>query len=186
MSVRDGGLSNRPVVVFAGDWGGFIAGIERLSLNSCALVVVGSVLRDAAEALVATSRDPLRGVAGSMDWEETGVVGPAWLETEDWAECPFRDCERRGREILGPPLSETGSSEDWVRSWLRRGSREGCCWTGLLVKVMEADAFGREGLSGRVSLTLIFRWRLNFRESKTVASPRSRPAQKSSLSSSAS
>lgn len=187
-SVREGGRSYRPtaVVGFAGDWGALIAGSDRFSLSNCALVVVGSFRSETVDVFVTTSLAVRRGVEGGSDWAEEGVVGVGRLEMEDCAEWPSLDCERRIRGTMGPPLSETGSKLEGALSWLRRGSREGSCATGLLVNVMDAAVLGRDGLSGLDSLSLMLRWRVSFLESKTAPSPISRPDKKSSFSASAS
>jgi hypothetical protein len=95
LSARDGGLSYRDVIGFAGDCGyDRIVGIDRLSFNSCALVVVGSLRRPVMEVFDASSRR--RGVDGGTECTEEGVVGVGILEIEDCDECPpRRDCDLR-------------------------------------------------------------------------------------------
>ena len=58
----------------------------------------------------------LRGVEGGRDGAgEDVVVGVGKLETDDWDEWPRRDRDLLPpRCRIGPPLSETGSSEDCV------------------------------------------------------------------------
>src|SRR3569833_90488 len=118
VSVRDGGRSYpREVRGRAGDWGGRITGRERFSRSSWAHVVVGSLRRDRADVFWPTSYR--RGVDGGRQCAEDGVVGVGMLDTDDWAEWPpRRDCDRLARLKIGPPLSDTGSSDDdvWVRS----------------------------------------------------------------------
>lgn len=86
MSVREGGLSYRVITGLAGDCGfGFMVGMDRLSFNNCALVVVGSLRR-----VLADDFDPSslrRGVDGSSEWVELGVVGVAILVIDDCDEC---------------------------------------------------------------------------------------------------
>ena len=63
LSVRDGGLSYRDIIGFAGDWRyARIVGIDRFSFKSWALVVVGSFRRPPRDDFDASSR--LRGVEG--------------------------------------------------------------------------------------------------------------------------
>lgn len=87
-SLREGGLSYRDAIGFAGDWGyDRIVGIDRLSFNSWALVVVGSLRRAVMEGLDARSRR--RGVEGGSECIEDGVVGvgmPGMLLIEDCEE----------------------------------------------------------------------------------------------------
>ena len=86
-----------------------MAGKERFCFSSCALVVVGSLRREVVEVLEPSSL--LRGVEGPNDAVEEGVVGVGMLVTEDWAEWLSRDAGRRARCWIGPPLSDTGSSD---------------------------------------------------------------------------
>lgn len=70
---------------------------------------------------------------------------------------PKRDCDLlRPRDAMGPPLSDTGSSDDCVSdlSWMEdgRGSRE-TVGVGLLVNVSETAALGRVGLVVRAFLS---------------------------------
>ncbi len=120
---------------------------------------------------------------------EDGAVGVATLLTEDCEEWPSLDCERRLLLTIGPPVSDTGSSREVVRSWppSGRGRREPLfvevVAAGLLVKVSETAVFGRAGLVWRVVFILIFRFSVSLLESNTSPSPISRPDKKSSLTS---
>ena len=184
VSVLDGGLSYRDISGFAGDCGwDRMVGIDRLSFNSCALVVVGSLRRPVTDVFDPSSLR--RGVDGGTEWVEMGVVGVGILVIDDCDECPpSLDCDLRLRFAIGPPLSETGSSCDGTLSWppRGRGSREFVARAGLFVKVNETDVFGRTGLVWRVVLTLMLRFKVSLLESKT-SSPISRPDKKSSLTS---
>ena len=135
-----------------------MTGSDRFKRRSWALVVVGSLRKEAVDVFWPSSRR--RGVeGGGIDWTEDGVEGVGMLDRDDCAECPSRDWDFRARLIMGPPLSETGSRDDavCVRSWvIGRGSRE-VPDVGLLVKVMDTAALGREGLAGRVSLSRTLR-----------------------------
>jgi hypothetical protein len=158
-SVLDGGRSYRVGGGRAGDCVARIAGKDRFKRSSCAFVVVGSVVRsDACDAIWPSSL--LRGVDGVMVCVEEGVVGVVMLltlVTEECAECPpMRDKERLDwPRWIGPPLSETGSSEDCVcdRSWLTIGRGRRDTATGLFVNLRATEALGREGLAGLVALT---------------------------------
>ena len=87
-----------------------------------------------------------------------GVVTLVTLVTDECVECPNLDSERLVW-VIGPPLSETGSSEDCVcvRSWLTtggpigRGRRDPT--VVLLVNLRATAVLGRDGLAGLVSLT---------------------------------
>lgn len=158
--------------------------MDRLSFSSCALVVVGSLRRPVVDVFDPSSLR--RGVEGGNECVEPGVVGVGMLVIDDCDECPpSLDWDLRLRFVIGPPLSETGSSCDGTRSWppRGRGSREFCGLGGLLVKVNETAVFGRIGLVWRVVLTLILRFKVSLLESKTSPSPISRPDKKSSLTS---
>jgi hypothetical protein len=126
-----------------------MVGIDLFSFNSCALVVVGSLRRPGLEIL--DPRSLLRGVEGGSECVEPGVVGVGILVIEEVAEWPpSRDCDLRWRFGIGPPLSETGSKEEDVRSCPPngRGSREIVVVVveTLLVNVSETAVFGRAGL----------------------------------------
>lgn len=104
------------------------------------------------------------------------------LVTEDWAECPTLDCDRLWRFCIGPPVSETGSSDEGKRSCPRgRGNLEFTGGDGLLVKVSDMAAFGREGLLLRVDFIFMFLLTVSLPELKTSPSPISSPERKSSL-----
>ena len=161
-SVLEGGRSApRTVIGLAGDPGGLMAGSDRLSRSSWALVVVGSFRRETVELFW-----PICLFCGVVGPEKLGAEGvmvvlPLAVEDcEDWDMWPSRDWDLLvGRETIGPPLSETGSRDDWVcvLSWLLvgRGRRDVVC-TGLLVNVRDTAVFGREGLVGRVDLSFTF------------------------------
>ena len=90
VSVLGGGASYPRVVRgLAVESKGRMAGRERLRRRSCALVVVGSLRRDAWDDFWPVSLR--RGVDGGNDWTDDGVVGVGTLDTDDWAEWPSRD-----------------------------------------------------------------------------------------------
>jgi hypothetical protein len=112
VSVLEGGRSKPRVATgLEGDWVDFMTGNDLLSRNSCALVVVGSLRRETVDVFCPISL--LRGVDGSNSCAGEGVMDVERLETEDWAEWPKRERDRRVW-VIGPPLSDTGSSEDWI------------------------------------------------------------------------
>jgi hypothetical protein len=87
LSVRDGGLSYRDISGFAGDCGcGRMVGIDLLSFNSCALVVVGSLRSPVTDDFEPSSLR--RGVKGGNECVEPGVVGVGILVIDDCDECP--------------------------------------------------------------------------------------------------
>lgn len=96
-----------------GDTAGLIAGSERLSRNSWALVVVASVRSDKDEDFSPISI--LRGVEAAGKIVPEGVIWVLLLAVDDWEDwdmCPRRDCDLLvGRDAMGPPLSDTGSKE---------------------------------------------------------------------------
>jgi hypothetical protein len=89
VSARDGGLSYRETIDFAGDCGyDRMIGIDLFSFSNCALVVVGSLRSAVIDGFDATSRR--RGVDGGNECTEEGVVGVGMLVIEDCEECPPR------------------------------------------------------------------------------------------------
>ena len=114
---------------------------------------------------------------------DDGVAGVGMLVIEDCAECPPNlDCARLWRFCIGPPVSETGSRDEGKRSCPRgRGNLEFTGGDGLLVKVSDMAAFGREGLLLRLDFILMFRFTVSLLELNTSPSPISRPVRKLSL-----
>jgi hypothetical protein len=90
----------------------------RSELVPVVVLPAGSLfLRDTWDVLWPSSR---LGVVGPTVLAEDTVVAvvPVLLRlvTEEWAECPMRDRDRLEWDdrCIGPPLSETGSSDDLV------------------------------------------------------------------------
>jgi hypothetical protein len=75
------------------------------------VVAAASFLSEAADVLWLISLR--RGVEGGSEYPEEAEVGVATLVMDDCAECPSRESDRLDWGI-GPPLSETGSSDDCV------------------------------------------------------------------------